>query len=64
MFNANSETGALGSAFAHVWEGRDLNHILAVTVLVAGLFIVYNSLDEISRQMGKDGLRNTFLGRR
>ena len=64
VFHAYRETGALGSAFSHVWEGRDLFHALGVTVLVAGLFIVYNSLDEISRQMGKDGLRNTFLGRR
>ena len=56
VFHAYRESGALGRAFADVWEHRDRNAILAKTICVGLAFAGYHLFRATDHRLGKGTL--------
>ena len=64
MFEAYRETGSLAAAIEHIVQGRDLSHSGGVLMLIAVLFVFYNSMELLGQRLGESNLRAAFLGER
>lgn len=63
LFELYRERHALGAALEELWAHRDVHHFLALNLVVALSFLVYNTFSEIDRHLGEGGLRRLFFGR-
>ena len=63
LVHAYRESGALGTAIAEVWHGRDRNRILATILCVALTFTAYNLFSVINRRLANGRLARWLLDR-
>lgn len=63
VFHAYRESGALQTAMAEVWHGRDRNSILATVLCIAAALAVFNVLSAINRRLAQGRLGSWFFGR-
>jgi len=60
-FEARHEFGGFSSALSNIFHHRDMPHIWANTICVAGALIAYNFLMLLRRHLGPAGLRRVLL---
>ena len=60
-FEARHEYGGFGSALANVWHHKDMPHVWATAICVAGALLMFNTFFIIRRHVGKRRLRLMFI---
>ena len=55
------EHGGFGAALMNVFQHRDMPHVWANTICVAGALLFYNLLSALNRHLGTGGLASVFL---
>ena len=60
-FESRHEQGGFGPALVNVFQHRDMPHVWANTICLAGALLFYNLLAEINRRLGVGGLARMFL---
>lgn len=61
VIEALREKQPIDNLFHHLYETRETHHILAITLIVSLLFIIYNTLEEIDRNIGEKNLYNILF---
>jgi len=57
------EAGGVGAALRHVFETRDIHHVLAVALMASVMFLFYNAFGELGSRLGEDNVRAVFFGK-
>ncbi len=60
-FEDRHEVSGFGDAISYVLSHRDIYHVWAQMIGVAGSIFVYNSFSVVQRTMGKNGLARLFF---
>ena len=60
-FEARHEYGGFSSALTNIFDHRDMPHVWANTICIAGALVTYNFLTLLSNQLGPAGLRKILL---
>src|SRR5690349_16195507 len=60
-FEARHEYGGFGAALTNIFQHRDMPHVWANTICIAGALITYNFLTLLRLCLGPNGLRKILL---
>lgn len=61
VIEAHRKTKAFGPAVAEFLHGKNFDRVLAVTLCIGAVFLIYNILKELDTYLGKGKLRQFFL---